>query len=383
MNALFRPTRPGVYRFRVEGRLNGIVITRELSLTVTDAPVSEIVVTRPAARLASSGTHTFTYAAFDAGRQRILLGKNKQWIVDPPERGLVSDNGVFSPASPQTIGDFRILLKDENSGRIGGSAVTSLFALVQPNSSTTLVNGQGFSLNLPAGSLASAAEFSLARVTPEPTKKYIRPKGSNESYVVSDTTYRIVSSLTEVQPTARVTIPVDKSLRHAAGDIKLGWYDPAGLEWQILNPPVAKQTFGNSQMQQPTSVTATGFRQFGQFGIMSANQPLGIRDAAVLPSPFSPDVAPAKIGYILDSQIPPVEVSIIIYTMKGEPIRTILKNDLQNPGRYGSKTGLKEIVWDGLTDGGRKAMNGRYIIEIKAKDARDEQRKLIPVVLVK
>jgi hypothetical protein len=223
----------------------------------------------------------------------------------------------------------------------------------------------------------------LARVTPEPTKKYIRPKGSNESYVVSDTTYRIVSSLTEVQPTARVTIPVDKSLRHAAGDVKLGWYDPAGLEWQILNPPVAKQTFGNSQMQQPTAVTATGFSHFGQFGIMSANQPLDIRDASVLPSPFSPDVAPAKIGYILDSQIPPVEVSIIIYTMKGEPIRTILKNDLQNPGRYGSKTGLKEIVWDGLTDGGRKAMNGRYIIEIKAKDARDEQRKLIPVVLVK
>jgi hypothetical protein len=387
MNAVFRPVKPGVFRFRIEGRLNGVVITRELTLTVTNAPIREITLTRPSARLASTGTFTYTYSALDSTRRRILLGKNKTWFVEPAERGTVTDGGTFIPASQYTIGNVVIGLRDKNTNLVGKSPVAAMFALVQPTVAATLTDGEGLQLLLPSGSLTTAAEISLLRITPEPTKKYVVPKGGDISYVVSDTTYRIVSTLNEVKSTARLTLPVDRSLRHSEGDLQLAWYNPSKLEWEIQASQAGKRTSGaffmESEPERPTSITVAGFTNFGQFGILAQNLDLAIRNAAVLPSPFSPDVAPAKIGYILDSQVPPVQVNITIYNMRGEVVRTILKDDAQYPGRYGSRTALKEIVWDGLTDSGRKALNGRYIIEIKARDARGEKRQLLPVVLVK
>ena len=43
----------------------------------------------------------------------------------------------------------------------------------------------------------------------------------------------------------------------------------------------------------------------------------------------------------------------------------------------------KELLWDGKTDSGAWARNGRYIIQIKAKDQSAEVVKLLPVVLIK
>ena len=121
----------------------------------------------------------------------------------------------------------------------------------------------------------------------------------------------------------------------------------------------------------------------GQFAILVENEPLGIKYAAVLPSPFSPEIAPLKIGYWLDTAFPPAVVSVNVYNIRGELVRTLLEDDLQRPGRYGSSTSTKEIVWDGLTDWGRIARNGRYIVQITAKDQQDEVAKLLQVILIK
>ena len=123
--------------------------------------------------------------------------------------------------------------------------------------------------------------------------------------------------------------------------------------------------------------------QFGEYAIVSKNEPLGLRYLSVLPSPFSPIVAPVKIGYFLTSDSPPVTMDIKIYNMNGELIKTVLENDVQFPGRYGSSSSLKEITWDGITDGNNLARNGRYIIRLKAKDGKNEIEELIQVVLIK
>jgi hypothetical protein len=41
------------------------------------------------------------------------------------------------------------------------------------------------------------------------------------------------------------------------------------------------------------------------------------------------------------------------------------------------------ITWDGKTDDGYEALNGRYIIRILAKDPTGEVSKILPVVLIK
>ena len=70
--------------------------------------------------------------------------------------------------------------------------------------------------------------------------------------------------------------------------------------------------------------------------------------------------------------------------MRGELIKNVLENDLQQPGLFGSATkGLKEITWDGTTNTGELVRNGRYIIEVKAKDQENEVKKIIQVVVIK
>jgi hypothetical protein len=120
-----------------------------------------------------------------------------------------------------------------------------------------------------------------------------------------------------------------------------------------------------------------------QYTILAQNMPLGIKYATVLPSPFSPDVAPLKIGYMLTTTDQQALVSIAIYNVRGELVRTVLDNDAQYSGRYGSRTSNKSITWDGTTNDGSQARNGRYIIQIRAKDSTGEKIELVQVVLIK
>ena len=144
-------------------------------------------------------------------------------------------------------------------------------------------------------------------------------------------------------------------------------------------------------MDKQSSKSVSGFNSagsvevtsLGQFAVLAENEPLGIKYAAVLPSPFSPDIAPLRLGYFLNTAFPPAKVNIRIFNIKGELVRTLLEDDLQQPGRYGSASSLQELTWDGLTDGGNLARNGRYVIEIRAKDQQDEKVKLLQVVLIK
>lgn len=90
-----------------------------------------------------------------------------------------------------------------------------------------------------------------------------------------------------------------------------------------------------------------------------------------------------KIGYWLDTAFPPAKVTIKIFNIRGELVRTLLENDLQQPGRYGSQSSTKEILWDGLTDAGNMARNGRYVVQISAKDQQGEDVQLLQVILIK
>jgi hypothetical protein len=131
------------------------------------------------------------------------------------------------------------------------------------------------------------------------------------------------------------------------------------------------------------SVTSTAFGQIGEYAVLVKNEPLGIEHLSVLPNPFSPDVAPVKIGYLLNTQDPPASVTIKVFNIRGELVRTILDRDLQNPGVYGGSQSLQEITWDGTTDSGLEARNGRYLIQVRAVDNSGDVTELIPVVLVK
>jgi hypothetical protein len=212
------------------------------------------------------------------------------------------------------------------------------------------------------------------------SKKIYTPLGQDISFSVANQLYNIIynSSITlpgdSLGAPAELTLPVEEGLKLFNGKKTIGRYDPIKKKWNLL--PISSDG--------ATSVSTNSFRKFNVgYAVLTENEPLGLKHVSVLPSPFSPYVAPLKIGYFLTSQDRFATVSIKIYNIRGELVKSLIENELQTPGRYGSKSSLKEITWDGTTDSGRTARNGRYIIKIDAGDSSGNESKLVQVILIK
>jgi len=215
------------------------------------------------------------------------------------------------------------------------------------------------------------------------------PFGTDISYTTSETVYRFNLSTGGFVRDVELEVPVDNSFRFLEGEKAVAFFDPVVLSWRLLDSRVSgslPRSLPDEALSQ-TSIgdirSVGGLRSLGQFAVLSQNQPLGLRHMAVLPTPFSPDAGPVRIGYLLDTAYPPALVNIRIYNIRGELVRHLLKDDLQQPGRYGSASGLAQILWDGRTDAGTMARNGRYIIEIRLKDSVADKVEYLPVVLIK
>jgi hypothetical protein len=185
---------------------------------------------------------------------------------------------------------------------------------------------------------------------------------------------------------ASLQLAVDSSLKFYEGEKMIGLYDPAAVAWTFLPAIPSMLSLGkqNTSMSLFSGLQTNALSHLkAQYTLLALNQPLGLKHVAVLPNPFSPEVAPVKIGYIVSTTDQQALVSIFIYNIRGELVRTLLDGDRQYPGRYGSRSSAKEIVWDGKTNDGSLARNGRYIIQLRALDSTGEKVELIQVVLIK
>ena len=363
----------GNYQLQVAVTLDGIAIRNSLAIEVTNIPLKEILVSAPSKQISNTTNTLFSYSAVDTSGSSVILGETIEWAVNPPSSGIIDNRGVFEAVNSSIIGTFNIQVKDQLSGLIGESDLVELVARIEPDQAYNLTNGTGLELIVEEGSVDIISQLSLGETTPPSTKKFVFAQGTDQSYTVGDKIYILSFSGGELKKPAELILPEDSSLILNTGEREIGRFNFTTLQWELLNTS-AKAKRAND---------AVLIERLGQFSVLAANEPLGIKYAAVLPSPFSPDVAPVKIGYWLDTAFPPAKVNIHIYNIRGELVRTILEDDLQQPGRYGSSSSTKELLWDGLTDSGTMARNGRYVIQIKAKDQQDEVVKLLQVILIK
>jgi hypothetical protein len=322
--------------------------------------------------LSNEESYSFGISAQDSSGNRFMLGNNVQWKVQPLYFGQITNEGLFTP-STNTIGEFNVVVTDPSSGKIDSSSVIGLFANVSPEASTTLKSGSELELTFPAGALNDAGIVKLKNREPETPKQFVVPFNSNKSFKSSNNIYNITLEGTELNSDVSLQLSSGTEFRLNEGEIHVAHFDDEQLQWEILP----------SEITQDSLVKTNQVSSFSQFALLIENEPLGLKYFAVLPNPFSPEVAPAKIGYQLNSQNPPAYVTIRIYNMRGQLVRTLLDRDAQMPGIYGSFAGQKEVEWDGLTDNGDQARNGRYAVHIIIEDGTDRKKYLKSLVLIK
>jgi len=362
----------GSANLTIRANLAPQVFVRNITVQVVNTPVASLNLNRPSQRVNNATQSSFSYVARDAEGNRILLGDKLKFSLSKEGIGSISSTGRYTP-NPNVITEFKGIITDEITGLTAESDVVTMFAAIREGTDYTLTNGEDLSLFIPSEAIQGPAEVSLRISTPEKPKKYVIAEGTNLSLTASDVIYRIRFSGEALNPGASLTIPEQESLALFQGEKHVGRFDQSTLQWELF----------------PTTRTGVGYRienftQLGQFTVLSENLPLGVEKLGILPNPFSPMIEPgARIGYMLTTDSPPAIVSMEIYNLRGQLVRKILTDVEQLPGRYGSSNSPLEITWDGLTEDGTMANNGRYILRMNVRDGKNEVEKLEQIILIK
>ena len=129
---------------------------------------------------------------------------------------------------------------------------------------------------------------------------------------------------------------------------------------------------------------AVDVESFSEFAVLQASEPLDLKDVKLVPNPFTPfDPYGLQIAFRLTSRdVREPFVTVEIYNMAGELIRTLCKDLPMAKGvhRPGDPSTLR---WDGRTDDGALARNGRYVVRIRVRDGTGTREVLKTAVLIK
>jgi hypothetical protein len=163
-------------------------------------------------------------------------------------------------------------------------------------------------------------------------------------------------------------------------DLNIAWWDIYFLRWVALTS--LPQTARNENQLRATMVG------WHQYSVLTASQPLGLYELELKPNPFTPhDTIGSNRGMQISfkastdkSRYP--RLTIKVYNLTGTLVRTIVENKPILKDRY-EPGGIDTPHWDGYTNEGRLARNGRYIVHLTIEDAVEKREYLRPVVLVK
>ena len=161
----------------------------------------------------------------------------------------------------------------------------------------------------------------------------------------------------------------------------VGRWNEKELQWDDLGGTVSADN---------TFIT-TDINSFSEFVVLGISKPLGIEELEFHPNPFSPNtIKKLQIEFILNSNNDATpEVTVKIFNMRGDLVRTILDQEQMSKGPHYYSNGVfpgslqGSIEWDGLSDAGLMARNGRYLVYIKIQDPSGEKEEFDTVVLVK
>jgi len=85
------------------------------------------------------------------------------------------------------------------------------------------------------------------------------------------------------------------------------------------------------------------------------------------PNPFNQTT---EIRYDIPTYVPQGGITLKIYDMLGQEVRTLIDHQFANPGSY-------TVRWDGKDNAGRAVASGEYLYQLQASHYTDTKKMLL------
>lgn len=360
--------------------IDDVTLARKATVVTESRVLGALEVTGSGVETSNADPVTFTYSAADTAGT--LMAIYPLWHFEPANSGQLIRStdllsAVFQPASG-FIGQVKITVRDSLTGAEAefnsaegvnaGDTGLKVYQIITASSSETQVSdGQGFSLTIPEGVVESGARLKVKLRRPSvPDVKRFTGK-----YTVAGQIYDIlVSGSLRENKQFRLRFPIPDGMQRDR--LAIGHWDLNTLSWQVIE----------SAIEGESLVATTS--HFSEFAVLQQSEPLGISKLQLKPNPFTPhDPYGLQLGFNLTSDdIRKPWVTVKIYNMRGDLVRVLADDLPMAPIEYlpGDESTLS---WDGLTDSGTLAQNGRYIVRIKVQDSTGAKEAIKTVVLIK
>jgi len=308
----------------------------------------------------------FEAIARDINDNEVNIG-TPEWNVNVSQNAARIDSTGLVTIDPNYFGELIITATDPLSKRKGSiTPIPNVFASIDSTTETVLFDDRGLQMEISKNAVLTKKDLSVSKTPLAPAKR-----GRSEIFT-ADSSYIIKPNNLEFNQPVKLKLRPPSNSQGQIGFIGK-WNTQLSL-WDRLDSLETKINLNNPLQ---ADITKTG-----EYIAISMSRPIAIENLSLLPNPFSPfqeneGRQGLRIEFDLSSTTAPNPLfTLKIYNLEGNLVR--LLHD-QTPFLRGHSA----IYWDGKTDNGTLARNGRYIVRLIIEDPSGQKDIMKSVVLIK
>lgn len=308
----------------------------------------------------------FQAIARDINGNEVNIGRPK-WSVNVSQNAARIDSTGQVTIDPNYFGELIITAADPLSKKKGSiTPIPNVFASIDSTTETVLFDDRGLQMEISKNTVLTKKDLSVSKTPLAPAKR-----GRAEIFTADSSYFIKPNNLEFNQPVKLKLLPPPNSRG------QIGFIGKWNTELSIWDKLDSLETQINLNNPLEAEITETG-----EYIAISMSRPIAIENLSLLPNPFSPfqenqGRQGLKIEFDLSSTAAPNPLfTLKIYNLEGNLVR--LLHD-QTPFLRGHSA----IYWDGKTDNGIWARNGRYMVRLIIEDPSGQKEVIKSVVLIK
>lgn len=283
-----------------------------------------------------------------------LVDVDLVWSLSPSLAGTIESPAGRFVCAPDYLGEIVVRAADPVSGSVGRLAA-GVYAEVTPTTEATFRDSTGMLIRIPAGAVTETRSLLLAHEELPEVRRYGR------DFEIRGFDYHL-------KPDGLIFTPgrePELVLPATDGGTGIARWNKAVLLWDAVGGDDTQ-----AGLEAPIG-------ELGEYAAIASSRPLAVSGLRADPNPFSPEIGDVEISYEIssdDARMP--FVTVTLYNLAGRTVRRLVETEPQGKGR-------REVLWNGLTDDGEAARNGRYVVEVRVEDPTGEASVCATLVLVK